>query len=268
MPLTLSTRRVGRVTVVRCSGRMVAGVEADSVRRHITELLVGEKHFVLHLGEVTFMDSSGMGTMVRMLATARQAGGDIKLCQVTREVAAVLKITNLTQLFQMHEQEEEAIAAFYRQNDGPEQASRTGARLLCVDQSADVLAYVREFLGHAGFDVLSSSSVPDALILLRVTHPALLVLGPTSGRLRERARPLIKSVHGYRLSNWARNSRPCTPGKPRQICCRRSRLDWVLQLASNAMFRRSSFAVGAAKPGRVGHPADTLCIGECECLKC
>ncbi|MBZ5647462.1 MAG: anti-sigma factor antagonist [Acidobacteriia bacterium] len=177
MPLTLSTRRVGRVTVVRCSGRMVAGVEADSVRQQISKLLPTEKHLVFHLGDVTFMDSSGLGTMVRMLATARQAGGDIKLCQVTREVATVLKITNLTQLFQMHEQEEEAIAAFYRQNDGPEQASRTGARLLCVDQSADVLAYVREFLGHAGFDVLSSSSVPDALILLRVTRPALLVLG-------------------------------------------------------------------------------------------
>lgn len=178
MPLSLDTRRVGRVTVVRCSGRMVAGAEADSVRRHITELLPAEKHVVLHLGEVTFMDSSGLGTMVRMLATARRAGGDIKLCQVTGEVSTVLKVTNLTQLFQMYEQEEEAITAFYRHHEGPEEAARTGARLLCVDQSADVLAYVRELLGRAGFEVVSSSSVPDALILLRATRPALLVLGP------------------------------------------------------------------------------------------
>jgi len=103
MPLTLNTRRVGRVTVVRCSGRMVAGPETDSVRQYIKELLPMDKHVVLHLGEVTFMDSSGLGTMVRMAGILRSAGGDLKLCQVTPEVAAVLRITNLSQVFQLYE---------------------------------------------------------------------------------------------------------------------------------------------------------------------
>lgn len=178
MPLSLNTRRVGRVTVVHCSGRMIAGPESDSVRRHISGLLPAEKHLVLHLGEVPFMDSSGLGTIVRMVSAARRAGGDIKLCQVRPEVVTVLRITNLTQLFQMYEQEEEAITAFYRHHDGPEQAARNGTRLLCVDESADVLAYVRELLGVAGYDVVSSTSVPDALILLRATRPTLVVLGP------------------------------------------------------------------------------------------
>ncbi len=178
MPLTLDTRRVGRVTVVRCKGRMVAGPESESVRQHIKELLPMDKHVVLHLGEVTFVDSSGLGTLVRIAATLRHAGGDLKLCQVTPEVRSVLKITNLSQLFPMFEQEEEAIAAFYQHQDGPVVAAGKGPRLLCVDYSADVLAYLRELLGRAGFEVVSSDYVPDALILLRATRPALVVLGP------------------------------------------------------------------------------------------
>ena len=137
-----------------------------------------DKHVVLHLGEVTFMDSSGLGTMVRMAGTLRSAGGDLKLCQVTPEVGTVLRITNLSQLFQTYEQEEEAIAAFYRRQEGPEVAAGTGARILCVDYSPDVLAYLRELLGRAGFEVVSSNHVPDALILLRATRPALVVVGP------------------------------------------------------------------------------------------
>jgi len=178
MPLSLNTRRVGRVTVVRCSGRVVAGPEADSFREHLTRLLPGEKQVLLDLGEVTFMDSSGLGAMVRMVSSFRRVGGDIRLCQLPPEVATVLRITNLTQLFQIYEQEPEAIAAFYARPSGPEHASPMGIRLLCVDQSADVLAYVRELLGHAGYDIISSTSVPDALILLRAARPALLVLGP------------------------------------------------------------------------------------------
>jgi anti-sigma B factor antagonist len=178
MPLTLNTRRVGRVTVVHCSGRIIAGIEVDSLSRHLSELLAEESDFVLHLGNVTFVDSSGLGAMVRLLASARRKGGDIKLCQVTREVAAVLKLTNLTQLFPLHDQEEDAIAAFYRQADAPRQSSRTGIRLLCVEHSTDVLAYVRELLTRAGFEVLSSTNVPDALLLLRATRPKVVVFGP------------------------------------------------------------------------------------------
>ncbi len=181
MPLSLNTRRVGRVTVVHCSGRVVAGIEADSLRQHITELHPVEKQLVLHLGDVTFVDSSGLGTMVRVLSTTRRIGGDLKLCAVTPAVAAILKLTNLTQLFQMHEHEEEAITAFYRNSDSSHQTSRMGIRLLCIEHSADVLAYVRELLTRAGFDVLSSSNLPDALILLRATRPKLVILGPNLG---------------------------------------------------------------------------------------
>lgn len=164
--------------VLRCSGRMVAGPEAESVRQQIKQMLPMDRHVVLHLGEVTFLDSSGLGTMVRMAGVLRAAGGELKLCQVTPEVGRILKITNLAPLFPMHESEEDAIAAFYQRQAGGEVAAAHGPRLLCVDYSSDVLAYLRELLAHAGYEVISTDLVPDALTLLRATHPAAVVLGP------------------------------------------------------------------------------------------
>src|SRR5271170_8395929 len=80
--LSLDTRDVGRVTIVQCNGRIVAGGESDSLRAHVTWLLRDRRDIVLHLGEVGFIDSSGLGTMVRALTTIRQARGDLKLCNV------------------------------------------------------------------------------------------------------------------------------------------------------------------------------------------
>ena len=178
MSLSLDARAVGRVTVVRCNGRIIAGDASNSLNQCLSSRLPHEKEFVLHLGEVTFVDSSGLGTMVRLLTSGRRVGGDLKLCQVPHSIQNILKITNLASLFQLYETEEEAITAFYRRTRNPEQPRSSGARLLCVDHSADVLAYLRELLGRAGFEVLSTTRVPDALVLLHASRPGMLVLGP------------------------------------------------------------------------------------------
>src|SRR5271155_2340438 len=114
LPLSLDTREVGRVTIVHCNGRIVAGSECDSLRAHITWLLRDRRSIVLHLGEVGFIDSSGLGTMVRALTTTRQAKGDLKLSNVPDFVRKVLEMSRLTAVFDSHESEEKAIAAFYR----------------------------------------------------------------------------------------------------------------------------------------------------------
>src|SRR5271168_2255430 len=113
MRLSLDTREVGRVTIVRCNGRIVAGSESDSLRSHVTWLLRDRRDIVLHLGEVGFIDSSGLGTMVRALTTIRQARGDLKLCNVPEFVRKVLEMSRLTSMFDTHESEEKAVAAFY-----------------------------------------------------------------------------------------------------------------------------------------------------------
>ena len=177
MLLSLDTREVGRVTVVRCKGRMVAS-ESESLRAHIAWLLRDRRSIVLDLGEVGFVDSSGLGTMVRALTNTRQAHGDLKLCNVPEFVRKVLEMSRLNTVFDSHESEEKAVAAFYQPGARAEAPVRTGRSVLCLDSNADVLAYLRELLRGAGYDVQSSSRVADAMLLMRVTHFDLLLTGP------------------------------------------------------------------------------------------
>jgi anti-sigma B factor antagonist len=176
--LALDTREVGRVTIVRCNGRIVAGGESESLRAHVAWLLRDRRAILLHLGDVAFIDSSGLGTLVRTLTSIRQAHGDMKLCNVPEHVRKVLEMSHLTNLFDAHESEETAIASFYRPGSRAETPTLTGRSVLCLDCNADVLAYLRELLRRAGYDVHTSSRLGDALLLMRVTHFDLLLVGP------------------------------------------------------------------------------------------
>lgn len=178
LPLSFQTREVGRVTIVRCQGRIVSGSESESLRAHVVWLLRDRRDLVLHLGEVGFVDSSGLGTMVRALSTARQARGDLKLCNVPEPLRKVLDMTRLTTVFDTYESEENAVAAFYRPGGPSETPALTGHNVLCLDGNADVLAYLRELLRRAGYEVQTSSRVADALLLMRITHFDLLLIGP------------------------------------------------------------------------------------------
>jgi anti-sigma B factor antagonist len=176
--LSLDTREVGRVTIVRCNGRIVAGGECESLRTHVAWLLRDRRAIVLHLGDVGFIDSSGIGTIVRTLTSTRQVQGELKLCNMPEHVCKVLELSQLTKLFDAHESEENAVAAFYRHGARAEAPALTGRSVLCLDANADVLAYLRELLRRAGYDVHTTSKRGDALLLMRVTRFDLLVLGP------------------------------------------------------------------------------------------
>ena len=175
--LSLATRDVGRVTIVHCHGRIVAGGESESLRAHVAWLLRDRRSIVLHLGEVAFIDSSGLGTIVRTLTSTRQVHGDLKLCNVPEHVRKVLELSHLSKLFDTHECEENAVAAFYKGRGQTEAAPASGHSILCVDSNADMLAYLRELLRQAGHDVHTSSHLRDALILMRITKFNLLLTG-------------------------------------------------------------------------------------------
>lgn len=178
MLLAFDTRDVGRVTVVRCQGRIVAGGESESLRSHVTSLLQDRQSILLHLGEVGFIDSSGLGTMVRVLASARQARGDLKLCNVPEHVRRVLDMTRLSNVFELHDSEETGLTAFYRPSNRAASPVSGGRSILCLDASLDMLAYLRELLGRAGYEVQSTDRLGDARLLTRVTQFDLLLLGP------------------------------------------------------------------------------------------
>jgi anti-sigma B factor antagonist len=165
--------------LLKCKGRIVAGEESQTLQRHLTDLMASDRQFVLHLGDVTFVDSSGLGLLVRLTGVTRAARGDIKLCSVRREVAHTLTITNLSTVLETHNSEVEAVSAFYEKARRHDTAKRTGAKVLCVDYSEDVLALLRELLRHAGYAPVTTSNLFDARVLAKATKPALVLMGPT-----------------------------------------------------------------------------------------
>ena len=177
MNLSLETRDVGRVTIVRCKGRLVAGGEVEALREHIAWILRDRRAIVLHLGEVVFIDSSGLGTMVRTLTSTRQARGDMKLCDVPEHVRKVLELSHLTKVFDAHESEDKAVAAFYRMPAETEKPVILGKSVLCIDRNTDVVTCVRELLHRAGYSVDTSNNLRDAVILMRVSRFDLVLVG-------------------------------------------------------------------------------------------
>ena len=177
MNLALETRDVGRVTIVRCKGRLVAGAEVEALRAHVAWILRDRRAIVLHLADVVFIDSSGLGTMVRTLTSTRQVRGDLKLCDVPEHVLKVLQLSHLTKLFETHDCEDNAIAAFYRVPVPVEKPLSAGKSVLCIDTNTDVVTFIRELLHRAGYDVHTSNNLRDGLLLMRVNRFDLAVVG-------------------------------------------------------------------------------------------
>jgi anti-anti-sigma factor len=114
VPLSLSIHHVGDVTIVSCHGRRLEGAESSALLRCIDLDLESRPLLLLQLEEVEFIDSSGLGLLVRLLMRVRNALGDMKLCGVSPGVNAALKTTRLDKVLDSHASEAEAIAAFAR----------------------------------------------------------------------------------------------------------------------------------------------------------
>src|SRR5947208_12795194 len=113
--LKLTTRDQDGVTVLSCNGRVVFGDESSALRDMVKGLIAESKsNIVINLGGVSYIDSGGLGTLVSLYTSARNAGGDIKLANLTQRVGDLLQITKLLTVFEVHEGEANAIAAFQK----------------------------------------------------------------------------------------------------------------------------------------------------------
>jgi len=176
LSLTLQSRCVGDVTVVTCSGRIVAGEESKSLQVCLDRLLPDTPHVLLHLGGVEFIDSGGLGLIARYLTRPQDRRGTLKVCAVSPKIADVLRVTRLKSVFQPYETEADSIADLHRNSQGID-AAIDDPDVLCVDESPDVLTYLRELLKEAGYRTLTAANIPDALILLKATRPKIVVIG-------------------------------------------------------------------------------------------
>ena len=113
MSMKASTRQVDGITIVDLSGRITLGEGSVVLRDTIKDLLgKGQKKILLNLGDVSYIDSSGIGELVSAFTSVRNQGGELKLLNLTKKVHDLLQITKLYTVFDVKDDEATAIAAF------------------------------------------------------------------------------------------------------------------------------------------------------------
>ncbi|MFI5117258.1 MAG: STAS domain-containing protein [Candidatus Korobacteraceae bacterium] len=113
MSMKASTRQVDGVTIVDLSGRITLGEGSVVLRDTVKDLLgKGQKKILLNLGDVSYIDSSGIGELVSAFTSVRNQGGELKLLHLTKKVHDLLQITKLYTVFDVKDDEAGAITAF------------------------------------------------------------------------------------------------------------------------------------------------------------
>jgi len=202
MQLTLKSETVGEVIVVRCRGRFVAGEEAQFLQAEVQRLTHLTKNVVLQLAEVNYIDSGGLGAVVRLLGVLRAARGNLKLCQVPPFVLQVLNATSLLTVFHPYASEKDAIEAFSERTQVSQETFGASInRIVCLDTSLDLLAYLRVLLQRSGYDVFTTQYLSDAVTFAKGTRSSLVIFGPglqskeiAIERFRQNA-PSVKLLH-------------------------------------------------------------------------
>ena len=112
MQLRMSTRSIEGALVVDCSGRLMFGEESASLRDTVKKLLAERPKIVMNLREVNYIDSGGLGTLVSLYTTARNAGGAVKLASLSQRVGDLLQVTKLLTIFEVFDDPETAAKSF------------------------------------------------------------------------------------------------------------------------------------------------------------
>jgi anti-sigma B factor antagonist len=109
----LASRQVGDVTVLDLAGRITLGEGASAFREKIRELAnKGDKKILLNLGDVSYIDSSGIGELVSGFTTVTNSGGQLKLVGLSKRVKDLLQITKLYTVFEAFDDEAQAVRSF------------------------------------------------------------------------------------------------------------------------------------------------------------
>jgi anti-sigma B factor antagonist len=112
MSLSIKTRKEDGVNVLELSGRLTIGESVLSLRDAVRSAVDdGELKFVLNLGDVSYIDSSGLGELVSIYTTVRNKKGDVKLLKLTAKAKDLLQMTKLLTVFDTFDEEADALAA-------------------------------------------------------------------------------------------------------------------------------------------------------------
>jgi len=111
--MKFKTKEVKGITVIELNGNVMGGPDATELNEELHKLVTGgNAKVVVDLGDVKFMNSSGLGMLIRALTTMRNAGGDMKLARASEKIESLLVVTKLITVFDHHESVAKAVDAF------------------------------------------------------------------------------------------------------------------------------------------------------------
>ena len=111
--MQIDERKVGDVVVLDVQGRVMLG-EGDEILKDKVNSLLNQSHkkIVLNLAEVPYIDSAGLGEIVRTFTTVSRQGGSLKLLNLTKRITDLLAITKLLTVFETYDSEADAVRSF------------------------------------------------------------------------------------------------------------------------------------------------------------
>ena len=113
MSMKYTTRESGGVTIVDLSGKITMGAGSGTLRDAVRDIVAkGSKKIVLNLGDVNYIDSAGLGELVSAYTAVKNAGGELKLLNLTKKVRDLLVITKLVTVFDVKDDEASAVSSF------------------------------------------------------------------------------------------------------------------------------------------------------------
>jgi len=111
--MKIELRTVGDVHLLDCSGKITLGEGTMAVRNTVRNILKKDgKKIILNLGNVDYIDSSGIGELVSTYTTVANEGGQLKLMNLTKKIQELLAVTKLMTIFQVYDSEKDALASF------------------------------------------------------------------------------------------------------------------------------------------------------------
>jgi len=183
MSLTLTTRHVGSVYIIQCTGRIVYGPDEKALDAALDHAQRGFSRIVLNLAELTRLDSMGLGLLARHASRLAKEGGGLHLANSPSFVTSLLDLTQMSAIIRNFASEDEAILAFSDGIRAQNSARGRGPSLLIFDPSPDLCTFARTVLAQRGFNVRSTCSFGDAKLLLRVDSADYILVGPCTAQL-------------------------------------------------------------------------------------
>lgn len=111
--MQITEKESNGVTVIEIRGKILMGEGDIAIKKKIDELVAkGSKHLILDLAEVPYIDSSGLGELIRCYTSMRKAGGTLKLANLTDRIVDLLTITKLVTVFEYYKSVNDAVASY------------------------------------------------------------------------------------------------------------------------------------------------------------